>query len=260
MIPAGAHERAFRSACTWFDRALFSWLRDHCPPGCATRKRGTAVSTLTGGGQMTDYAVINPATGEQVKTYPDDHGRRARSGDRAGRTRPIAVGRGRRRSTSAPRWSRRVGELHASGARSWPRSPSARWASRIEQALGEVDFCVDIYGYYADNGPELHEGRADRAAGRRGLGDHPPQLAGRAPRDHAVELPQLPGGALRRPEPDDRQHDAAQARAAVPRDRRGAAADLPRRRVPRGRLRQHLRDQRADRRRSSPIRACRASR
>ena len=33
-------------------------------------ERGAAVSTLTGGGQMTDYAVINPATGEQVKTFP----------------------------------------------------------------------------------------------------------------------------------------------------------------------------------------------
>jgi succinate-semialdehyde dehydrogenase/glutarate-semialdehyde dehydrogenase len=25
----------------------------------------------------------------------------------------------------------------------------------LEQALGEVDFCVDIYGFYADNGPDL---------------------------------------------------------------------------------------------------------
>ena len=99
-------------------------------------------------------------------------------------------------------------------------------------------------------------GRADRAARGRGLGVHPPQLDRRPARDHAVELPLLPGGALRRPEPRDRQHDPAQARAAVPRVGRRDRGDLPRGRLPRGRLHQHLRDQRADRRRDRrPARA-----
>ena len=117
----------------------------------------------------------------------------------------------------------------------------------IEQALGEVDFCAAIYEYYADNAAKLLTDEPIELLGRRGLGVHPAQLARRAARDHAVELPLLPGGPLRRPEPDHRQHDPAQARAAVPGVGGGDAADLPRRRLPRGRLRQHLRDQRSDR-------------
>ena len=48
-----------------------------------------------------------------------------------------------------------------------------------------------------------------------------------------MELPLLPGGPVRRPEPGDRQHDPAQARAAVPRVGRGDRADLPRGRASR---------------------------
>ena len=89
--------------------------------------------------------------------------------------------------------------------------------------------------------------RADRAARRRRLGDDPPQPLRRPARDHAVELPLLPGGALRGPEPGDRQHDPAQARAPVPGVGRGDAGALHRGRLPRRRLHQHLRVQRADR-------------
>ncbi len=97
--------------------------------------------------------------------------------------------------------------------------------------------------------PGPDEGRADPSARRRGVGDHPPQLAGRDPRDHAVELPDLSGRPLRRARPDHREHGAPQARAAVPGNRRGAAAAVSGRRLPRGRLRQHLRHQRSDRER-----------
>ncbi len=68
----------------------------------------------------------------------------------------------------------------------------------IEQALGEVDFSAAIYEYYADNAEKL-------------LADEPIDLLegegsalirrssfGRAAGDHAVELPLLPGGAVRR--------------------------------------------------------------
>ena len=89
--------------------------------------------------------------------------------------------------------------------------------------------------------------RADQAARRRGVGGRAPELARRAARDHAVELPVLPGGAFRRAEPRDREHDRAQARAAVPRVGRGDPEDLRRRRLPEGRVRERLRDERADR-------------
>ena len=71
----------------------------------------------------------------------------------------------------------------------------------------------------------------------------PPEL-GRCPsRHHAVELPLLPGRPVRRPEPYAGQHDPA--RSTPPQCPESAAADfadLHRRRLPRGRLRQHLRD------------------
>ena len=62
-----------------------------------------------------------------------------------------------------------------------------------------------------------------------------------------MELPLLPGGALRGAEPDHRQHDPVEARAPVPAVGRGDGADLRRRRLPRRRLREHLRHERADR-------------
>ena len=86
----------------------------------------------------------------------------------------------------------------------------------VEQALGEVDFCADDLRVLRRQGAEAAGRRADRAARRRRLGDGPPELRRRAAGDHAVELPLLPGGAVRGPEPGDRQHDPAQARAPVP--------------------------------------------
>ena len=104
------------------------------------------------------------------------------------------------------------------------------------------------------------EGRADRPARRRGLGVRPALLGGAAAGDHAVELPLLPGGPLRRPEPGRGQHDPAQARPAVPGVLGRDGADLPRGRGPAGRLHQHLRDQRPDRRRHrGPARAGRVA-
>ena len=61
-----------------------------------------------------------------------------------------------------------------------------------------------------------HGRPADRHPGR-GHRRHPPLAAGGAPGDHAVELPLLPGGAFRSPEPRGGQHDPPQARPAVPR-------------------------------------------
>ena len=179
---------------------------------------------------------------------PDDHRRRAAGRRSPGPTRRTASGRasttvagarrarapGRRAARRAPRGARRDhrardGQADRAGAR------RGRLLRRHLRVLRRQR--ADADGR-----------RADQAAGRRGLGDHPPQLLGRAARDHAVELPLLPGGALRRPEPGDRQHDPAQARAAVPRVGRGdRSRSIDDAGFPRGRLRQHLRHQRADR-------------
>ena len=50
---------------------------------------------------------------------------------------------------------RRVGELHGEQRERLAEIIVREMGKPIEQALGEVDFCVDIYSFYADNGPKL---------------------------------------------------------------------------------------------------------
>ena len=103
---------------------------------------------------MSHYAVINPATGETVKTYPtitDAELDAAIAGaDNAHRT-------WTRSTTVAERAAlvRRVGELHVERRQELAEIIVREMGKPIEQALGEVDFCGDIYGYYADNAEDL---------------------------------------------------------------------------------------------------------
>ena len=103
---------------------------------------------------MSHYAVINPATGETVKTYPtitDAELDAAIAGaDEAHRT-------WSRSTTVAERAAliRRVGELHLERRQELAEIIVREMGKPIEQALGEVDFCGDIYGYYADNAEDL---------------------------------------------------------------------------------------------------------
>ncbi|KQO96829.1 NAD-dependent succinate-semialdehyde dehydrogenase [Leifsonia sp. Leaf264] len=103
---------------------------------------------------MTDYAVIDPATGETVQSYPTitDEALTAAiaSAD--------AAHSGWSRSTSpADRAAliRRVGELHTERREELARIIVREMGKPIEQALGEVDFAADIYGYYADISPDV---------------------------------------------------------------------------------------------------------
>jgi succinate-semialdehyde dehydrogenase/glutarate-semialdehyde dehydrogenase len=103
---------------------------------------------------MSDYAVVNPATGETSKTYPtitDDELERAIAS-------AYETHRGWLRSTSVEERAalvRRVGELHTERREQLAEITTREMGKPLEQALGEIDFCADIYGYYADNGPEL---------------------------------------------------------------------------------------------------------
>jgi succinate-semialdehyde dehydrogenase/glutarate-semialdehyde dehydrogenase len=103
---------------------------------------------------MSDYAVVNPATGETVKEYPtiSDEDLRA------------AIGRA---DAAHSEWSasttveeraalvRRVGELHAEQRERLADIIVREMGKPVEQALGELDFCAAIYEYYADNAPKL---------------------------------------------------------------------------------------------------------
>ncbi len=195
---------------------------------------------------MSTYAVVNPATGERIKEYPEIGDAELRAAiDRA--------------AEASRTWSALLDGGRARGAGAQGRRAPRRAAPAAGRDHRPRDGQADRAG--ADGGRLLRRHlrllrrqrrgadgrRADRAARRRGHRAGPPQPLRRPARDHAVELPLLPGGSLRRAEPGDRQPDPAQARAPVPGIGGGDGADVQRRRLPRGRLRERLRDQRADR-------------
>ncbi|MCU1442509.1 MAG: succinate-semialdehyde dehydrogenase [Cryobacterium sp.] len=103
---------------------------------------------------MSEYAVVNPATGETVKTYPTitdaELDAAIASADHAHRTWS--------RSTSVEERAaliRRVGELHRERRGQLAEIIVREMGKPVEQALAEVDFSADIYAYYADNSASL---------------------------------------------------------------------------------------------------------
>ena len=103
---------------------------------------------------MSMYAVVDPATGEKVKEYTtisDDDLRAA-----IGRADEVHR-RWSSSSTVAERADlvRRVGELHVERRQELAEIIVREMGKPIEQALGELDFVGDIYGFYADNAEQL---------------------------------------------------------------------------------------------------------
>jgi len=102
---------------------------------------------------MTSYAVINPATGETVKTYDtiSDAGLTAAIGtadDAHTWSRSISV-------EERAALVRRVAELHIERRQELADIIVREMGKPMEQALGEVDFSAEIYAYYADNATDL---------------------------------------------------------------------------------------------------------
>ena len=103
---------------------------------------------------MSDYAVVNPATGETVKEYPtitDEQLKEAIA--KADKTHQEWAAS----STVEERAAlvRRVGELHTEQRRRLAEIIVREMGKPIEQALGEVDFSAAIYDYYADKATAL---------------------------------------------------------------------------------------------------------
>jgi succinate-semialdehyde dehydrogenase/glutarate-semialdehyde dehydrogenase len=102
----------------------------------------------------TTYAVVDPATGETLKTYPTiGHAELQAAIDRAHRAHR-AWGRGQSVQERAA-VVRRIAELHGERREQLAEIIKREMGKPIEQALGEVDFCVAIYEYYADNAEKL---------------------------------------------------------------------------------------------------------
>jgi succinate-semialdehyde dehydrogenase/glutarate-semialdehyde dehydrogenase len=103
---------------------------------------------------MSDYAVVNPATGETVKTYPTisdsdlDAAIAAAHDTHSGWSRGSSV-------EERAALIRRVGELHSERRDDLAAIIVREMGKPVEQALAEVDFSADIYGYYADNALDL---------------------------------------------------------------------------------------------------------
>ncbi len=103
---------------------------------------------------MGKYAVINPATGETEKEFPE-------ISDADLDSAVTAAGSAHRswalKTTVAERAAmvKKVAELHSERREALAEIAVREMGKPMEQALGEVDFCVDIYGFYADNGEEI---------------------------------------------------------------------------------------------------------
>ncbi|HVO53512.1 MAG TPA: NAD-dependent succinate-semialdehyde dehydrogenase, partial [Solirubrobacterales bacterium] len=103
---------------------------------------------------MSTYAVVNPATGEKLKEYPEISDADLRAAiDRADQASKGWVPS----TTVAERAAliRRVGELHKERSQELAEIIVREMGKPIEQALGEVDFAGDIYAFYADNAEDL---------------------------------------------------------------------------------------------------------
>ena len=99
---------------------------------------------------MGKYSVVNPATGETVKEYPqisdEDLSAATAAAEDAHRNWALKASVSERASLV-----KRVAELHSERRETLAEIIVREMGKPMEQALGEVDFCVDIWGYYADN-------------------------------------------------------------------------------------------------------------
>ena len=103
---------------------------------------------------MSHYAVINPATGETIRTYSQISDNEVEqviaSADEA------HFGWSRNSSTDErAALLRRVGDLHEERRDKLAAMIVREMGKPVDQALGEVDYAADIYRYYADNAQEF---------------------------------------------------------------------------------------------------------
>ena len=96
----------------------------------------------------------------------------------------------------------------------------------VGQARGEVDFSASIYGFYADSAEALMADEPIELLRGEGSAVDSPQLARRPARDHAVELPVLPGRRFAGPNLIIGNTILLKHAPAVPAVGRGDAADL----------------------------------
>jgi succinate-semialdehyde dehydrogenase/glutarate-semialdehyde dehydrogenase len=103
---------------------------------------------------MSDYAVVNPATGETIREYPsisdEGLGEAITRADAAYKSWSYS-------STVAERAAllKKVADLHSERREELAAIIVREMGKPVEQALMEVDFSAEIYGFYVDNADEL---------------------------------------------------------------------------------------------------------
>jgi len=99
---------------------------------------------------MSSYAVVNPATGEKVKEYPELSD--SELSEAIGKA-DSAFHEWSLQSTLAERVEmvKKVASFHIERREALAEIIVREMGKPVEQALGEIDFCADIYNYYADN-------------------------------------------------------------------------------------------------------------
>lgn len=126
---------------------------------------------------MTIYAVVDPATGNQVKAYPTHTDEEVTTAV----SKAHAAYREWARSASVEERAAlvgRVSELHTERREDLARTMVREMGKPFDDALGEVDFSAAIYTYYADNAADfladeeitLLEGEGSGIIQRRPLG------------------------------------------------------------------------------------------
>ncbi len=103
---------------------------------------------------MSQYAVVDPSTGETIKEYPTITD--AELQDAIGRAH-AAHAQWIETTSVAERAAivGRIGELHEQHAQRLGEIIVREMGKPISEAVGEVGFCKDIYGFYADNAERL---------------------------------------------------------------------------------------------------------
>ena len=103
---------------------------------------------------MSSYAVVNPATGEKVQEYPEITDQELDSAigkaDEAHRTWSQTTSVAERAAMI-----QKVADMHVERRETLAAIAVKEMGKPMEQALMEVDFCGDIYGYYAENAEEF---------------------------------------------------------------------------------------------------------
>ncbi len=103
---------------------------------------------------MGKYSVVNPATGETVKEYPQISDEDLEAAIAAAQDAHRSWGL---KTSVAERAAlvKKVADFHLERREELAEIIVREMGKPMEQALGEVDFCADIYGFYADRAEEL---------------------------------------------------------------------------------------------------------